>query len=939
MSPSREATAGDERGDQPGRDRALDSLQLKIGGMSCSFCVSTIWKAASRLDGVTEAAVNLAHEEALVRFHPERVSPQAIVDAIRDVGYTVRDPRKVAPFEDRAAELRRELNRLRVSGLVTAAGVGVMLAMWSGVREPIFPWIVLALALIQVFVVGRPILAMALPSLHRGILNQHVLLEFGALGGVLGGILGFATDRFSVPDFLGAALFITTYHLLSGYTSGYLRTRSSQAVAKLMALQPPTARVIRGEVEAEVPIAEVAVGERVRIRPGEALPVDGTVVDGSSTVNEAMVTGEPIPAEKGPGDAVIGGSVNQAGTLVVKVSKVGEDSFLAQVTRYVEEARALKPGILQLNDAILAWFVPAVLIAGFGALVGWSLLPVAVGAHPDPARGLFAMLAVAVMGYPCALGMATPLAMVRGSGRAAEKGILMRSGQAFQVFGQVSAVVLDKTGTLTDGKPTVASVLPAAGMDRFELLRLAAAVEASSQHPLGRAVVEHAMQAELDVAGATGFESFGGSGVAARVEGRQLVVGRPAFVADRLSEAAPAGFAGELEEQAQTVVWVAVDGQLAGAIGITDAIRPDAAAAVAALAERGMLAYLVTGDNERVARAVAARVGIDSDRVRAGVLPDGKAEIVRGLQANQTRVAMVGDGINDAPALMQADLGVAIGAGTDIAIESADIILIGERITAIADAYDIATDSYRKTKQNLAVALGLNAIGVPAATSGLVNPIWAMAAMVISVTLVLSNSFGTNLPATLWKGATTLLLPELFNGPASEEPAACAAEVAEMVTDDRPAGVPQEPTRASYQVNGVHCSGCTNRIEEGLAQVPGVEHVEADTTGQVLVDGAVPPDTISTALHRLGFPVTEDAARYRARKAGEGRVTDRPNVTSGDAAVDRGSAPWFDPPGAAAPATVWARYQDVIWTVGITVVVMGLGIWDVLTCGPIHPHV
>lgn len=785
MSRSPETTAERPPPDSTPDKGALGSLQLKIGGMSCSFCTSTISKAARRLDGVEEASVNLAHEEALVRFRPEVVSPQQIVDAIRGVGYAVRDPRKVAGFEEREAQLRAELHRLRVAGAVTVVGFAVMVAMWAGAHVAIFPWVVLALALVQVFVVGRPILQMAVPSLRRRILNQHVLLEFGALGGLLGGILGFFTTTFSVPDFLGATLLITTYHLLSGYTSGYLRTRSSQAVAKLMAFQPPVARVVRDGVEVEVPIEEVMVGERVRVRPGEALPVDGTVVDGASAVNEAMVTGEPVPVTKRTGDQVIGGSVNQAGTLVVEVTKVGEDSFLAQVARYVEEARALKPGILALNDRILAVFVPAVLAAGLGALAGWSLVPWALTDHPDAARGLFAMLAVAVMGYPCALGMATPLAMIRGGGRAAEKGILMRSGQSFQVFGEVSRIALDKTGTLTAGRPTVATMLPAEGMDRSRLLALAAAAETPSEHPLARAVVEHALDEGIELPDATGFESVGGSGVVATVEDREVVAGRPGFVAGRLGVPAPVGFAKELEKQAQTTVWVAAGGRLQGAVGITDAVRPDARAAVAALMGRGMQPTLVTGDNEAAARAVAAQVGIGVDQVRAGVLPDQKADIVRELQRGGARVAMVGDGINDAPALTQADVGIAIGAGTDIAIESADVILVGEQVSAVADAYDIATESYRKTKQNLAVALTLNAIGVPAATSGLVNPIWAMVAMVTSVTLVLSNSFGTNLPATLWKGVKTLLLPELLNRP-SEAPEADGAEVAEELVAGGP---------------------------------------------------------------------------------------------------------------------------------------------------------
>jgi Cu+-exporting ATPase len=857
MSPPTEAPA---RRDAETLGPGHHSLQLKIGGMSCSFCVSTIHKAASRLDGVVEASVNLAHEEALVRFDPERISHQAIVDAIRDVGYSVRDPRKVAGFEEREAQLRAELGRLRVSALVTAAGFALMVAMWAGAAEPIFPWMVLTLALIQVFVVGRNILAMAWPSLKRRILNQHVLLEFGALGGLLGGILGFATSTFSVPDFLGASLFITTYHLLSGYTSGYLRTRTSKAVAKLMALQPATARVVRHGTELEVPIEEVAVGDRVRVRPGEALPVDGRVVEGSSTVNEALVTGEPVPAEKRVGSEVIGGSINQAGTVVVEVTKVGKDSFLSQVTRYVEEARALKPGIIALNDAILAWFVPAVLVAGFGALIFWSVIPLATVGHTDAARGLFAMLAVAVMGYPCALGMATPLAMIRGGGRAAEKGILMRSGQAFQTFGQVRRVVLDKTGTLTAGKPSVTTIAPVEGVDRFELLRLAAGVEASSEHPLARAIVECALEAGLDLPDVAGFRSFAGNGVQGSVEGRWMVVGKPDFVAGTLSGPVPESFAAEAERAAQTVVWTAADGVLLGAVAITDAVRPDAAEAIAGLRRRGMEPYLVTGDNERVARAVA-KVGIAE--VRAGVLPDQKADLVRGLQADGTRVAMVGDGINDAPALMQADVGLAIGAGSDIAIESADVILIGERVCSVADAYDIATESYRKTKQNLAVALALNSMGVPAAASGYVNPIWAMVAMVASVTVVLSNSFGTNLPLTLWKGVKSLLLSELFshhdNADGQPEPPEPEA-VANRVTEQQPEPSPLEDIRWTYRVGGVQCDSCVERIEAGAGSMPGVRDVQACADGVVVVEGAVAPATVTETLDALGFPVEQVAA-------------------------------------------------------------------------------
>jgi heavy metal translocating P-type ATPase len=728
--------------------------------MSCSFCTSTIAKSVRRLPGVDDVSVSLAHEEALVRYRPERTTPADVADAIRAVGYTVRDPRKVRTFEEQEAELRHELNRFRLSLLVTLAGLGLMIAMWTGHGHPIFPWILLDLAVLQIFFVARNILAMAIPSVRRGILNQHVLLEFGALGGLLGGVLGFWVSGFTVPDFLGAALFITTYHLLSGYASLHVRTRGSQSVSRLMALQPPTARVVRGGVEGEIPIEEVEAGDMVRVRPGESLPVDGEVAEGASTVDESLVTGEPIPVGKRAGAAVVGGSVNRSGTLLVRVTKIGEESFLAQVARYVEEARALKPGIMQLHDVVLRYFVPGVLIVAFAALVGWAVIPLLVTGHSNLARGVFALAAAAVMGYPCALGMATPLTMIRGGGMAAEKGILMRSGQAFQTFGRITRIVLDKTGTLTRGTPAVAAVRPAPCIAEDDVLRLAASAEGPSEHPLARAIVDRAFEADLSVSATGAFESFGGNGVVAEVEGRVVVVGRPEFVRERLGDGDRLPELGrDLEEQAQTVVLASRDGALLGAIGIMDVLKEDAREAVGALRQRGMEPLLITGDNQRVARAVAEQVGIG--KVRAQVLPEQKADHVRELQRQGHRVAMVGDGINDAPALMQADVGIAIGAGTDIAIESADVILIGERLTAIADAYDIGVRSYRKTKQNLAIALTLNMIGVPAAAGGLVNPIWAMVAMVTSVTLVLINSFGfRDVVPTLLSGVHGLL-PEL----------------------------------------------------------------------------------------------------------------------------------------------------------------------------------
>ncbi len=735
----------------------LARLQVKIGDMHCSFCVSTIEKALTRRAGVERVSVSLAHEEGLVEYEPERIGPQEIVDTLRAVGYSVRDPRKLRSFEEDEAALAAERNRFLIGLGFTLAALALMgfkwtgnqsllTVTWAGERFFIGPWIILGLALSMIFVVARPILVMAIAGVRRLIFNQHVLLEAGAWGGLIGGLLGLfvAPKTFPPGDFLSVAVFISTYHLLSGYASSLIRTRSSQAVRKLLDLQPDTARVVRDGQELELPIDEVQVSDRVRVRPGERIPLDGRVLEGRSTVDESMVTGEPIPTEKRDGDELIGGSVNQTGTLLFTTTKVGEDTFLAQVARHIEEARALKPGIIQLVDRILKFYVPAVLGAALVAILVWTVGDWAISGQVDVARGIFAALAALVMGYPCALGMATPLAMMRGGGMAAERGILMRSGEAFQVFGQIDRAVLDKTGTLTAGKPKVVSLIPADGSSESELLALAAGAEEPSEHPLARAIIDATDERELDVSQAREFQSTTGQGVTATVDGARVIVGKPDWLAQQ--QIALDGLAerrSELERSAQTVIAVGADGRLLGLLGIADEIKTDAREAVERLRAAGVQSVMITGDNERTARAVAERVAIDD--VRAQMLPDQKASAVRELQEQGHRVMMVGDGINDAPALMQADIGIAIGAGTDIAIESSDIVLVGERLTAVAEAREIGASSFRKTKQNLAVSFAFNGIGVPAAVTGLVGPIWAMIAMIGSVSTVLANSFGTRL--------------------------------------------------------------------------------------------------------------------------------------------------------------------------------------------------
>ncbi len=832
-------------------------LQIKVGGLSCSFCSQSITKAYARTKGVYATHVSLAHEEALIEYDQEQVTPTELKDVLRSLGYRVLDPNRVAALEQQARLLQMERDRFVAAFLLTLAALGLMVAVWTGHRQPWFPWIMLGLSLMTVFGPGRHILLMAIGSLRRLILNQHVLLEFGACAGLVGGLIGFFSQPWPTGDFLAVAVFITTYHLLSGFTSSYVRTTASEAVKKLLALQPPTARVLRGSQEVEVPIEEVQVGDFVRVRPGEQIPIDGRVVEGESSVDQALVTGEPIPVEKRAGDEVIGGSVNQTGTLKVEVTRVGEESFLVRVARHVEEARALKPGIIQLVDRILQIYVPTVLIIAALAFVGWTVGPLLLVGHPEWPRAIFALLSVLVMGYPCALGMATPLALIRGGGMAAERGILMRSGEAFQVFKDVRVMVLDKTGTITEGKPSVVEVVPLAEADAQHLLAVAAAAESASEHPLARAIVESADQDSIPFPEASAFQARPGYGVEATVDGKRVLVGNLRFLDQ---QGVPINQAKErvaaLEAEARTVIAVAEGQTLLGLVAIADRIKHDAQETVAGLKRLGITPVMLTGDNPRTAQAVAAQVGIE--RVLAEVLPEQKAEQVRLLQREGSRVAMVGDGINDAPALMQADIGIAIGAGTDIAIESSDIVLIGERLGAVIDAYQISRTSYRRTVRNLVVAFSFNGLGIPAAVTGFVYPVWAMLAMVASVSTVLLNSFGPlDLALRLGRSLPTVFGESFLVRPFRREvaPAAEASTQAQELTVHE----------LTLQVPSIHCAGCAEAVEETLSELPGVQAVHADPTNKLVqvtfADGKLTRKQVAHELSRLGHTVMRGPGR------------------------------------------------------------------------------
>ena len=775
----------EESSNRPDRAR----IRARIGGLHCSLCTGTIEKALGKQPGVDKVAVSLTHEQALIEYDPRVARPDELLQTLKDIGYTISDPRKLRPFEKEEAALVRERRRflaalacslvaiafvanpqgfwltslsllvfaslvvfafvvLRARGLAIAlagaTGLGILgLALYfaktRGWLLEATPWITGALAFGLVFGIGNHILIMAIQALRRGILNQHVLVETGAFAGIIGGLIGLTLQPAGYPTaaFFAVAVMVATYHIFSEWLSLIVKTRSSQAVKKLLDLQPEIARVVRDNREEEIPIEQIRIGDRARIRPGERIPVDGEVISGHSVVDESFVTGEPVPVEKAEGSKVVGGSINRMGTLLVRVTAIGEETFLQQVIRHVEDARALKPGLLHLVDRVLRVYTPTVLAVATLAVIGWVLGSWIASGHVDIERAVFAGLSVLVMGYPCAVGISAPLSIVRGAGEAAEHGILMRTGEAFQGYRLVKYVVLDKTGTLTEGQPLLQEILPLRSTEE-ELLGFAAAAESSSEHPLAQAIVNAAFERKITPPSVESFLAVPGRGVSAVIEGARILVGNPKFLEEEGIDLAPfVARIHELEEAGRTVIAVAGNGNALGVIALGDRLRPDAAKTVAALRKAGIKPVLLTGDNERAARRMAREAGIDE--VYAGVLPDRKADIIRQLQRTG-KVAMVGDGINDAPALMQADVGIAMGSGTDIAIESADIIILANHLESVLVAHDISRRGYHKMVQNVVLAFCFNGIGIPVAATGLIYPVWAMAAMAGSVTAIFFNS-------------------------------------------------------------------------------------------------------------------------------------------------------------------------------------------------------
>jgi Cu+-exporting ATPase len=742
---------------ETGYEVPAETVVLPIGGMTCAACVAHVEEALRGLPGVVSASVNLATEKATVTFIPGVVGIPDFQRAVAEAGYEVLEApaeRAVAEEDEAERKMRESRFRMRVAWAFTVPIILWMLPeMLWGVMWPshlVFHLGMILLAAPVLFWVGRRTYRSGLSAALHGFANMDTLIT---LGTGVSFLTGPASFFFPVANYAGVAAMIMAFHLTGRYVEETAKGRASQAIRKLLELGAKTARVVRDGIEVEVPIEEVQVGDLMVVRPGEKIPTDGVVLEGESAVDESMATGESMPVEKRPGDEVIGATVNQDGLLKVRATRVGRDTFLAQVIRLVEEAQGSKVPIQAFADRVTAVFVPIVLGIALLTLVAWLAFPdlmrtlVTAGSFlpwVNPNLGtvtlaIISTVAVLVIACPCALGLATPTALMVGSGMGAERGILIRSGEAIQTLKDVRVVVFDKTGTLTKGKPAVTDIVPAEGMSEEELLYLAGSAERGSEHPLGRAVVEGALARGLALADPAEFQALRGRGVAATVDGKRVLVG-----SRRLMEEAglPPALLEEtlrrLEAEAKTAILVAVDGRLGGVLAVADPLKEDAVAAVEALHRLGLRTAMLTGDNRRTAEAIARRVGIDE--VRAEVLPEGKVAEVRRLQEQYGRVAFVGDGINDAPALKGADVGIAIGTGTDIAIEAGDVTLVRGELSGVVEAIHLSRATFRKIRQNLFWAFFYNVVMIPLAGMGWMHPVLAEIAMATSSVTVVTNA-------------------------------------------------------------------------------------------------------------------------------------------------------------------------------------------------------
>jgi P-type Cu+ transporter len=737
------------------RSDGTSSVVLDVGGMTCSSCAARIEKKLNRLDGV-QANVNFATEQASVSFDPDRVGTEQLIATVEATGYTAQLPAvadTVDPgSEPRDSELTELRHRLLVSAVLTLPVL--VLAMVSPWQFDNWQWLSLTLAAPVVVWGGWPFHVATWTNLRHRAATMDTLISLGTLAafgwslyalfwgeaGMPGMRMRFeltsASGDGSAQIYLEVASAVIVFLLAGRYLELRAKRRSGAALKALLDLGAKDVALVRDGVESRVPIDDLRVDDTFVVRPGEKVATDGIVEEGSSAVDESLLTGEPVPVEVHPGDAVTGATVNAGGRLLVRATRVGADTRLAQIARLVVAAQSGKAPVQRLADRISAVFVPIVLLIALGTLI----ITLAVG--DDPVHAFTAAVAVLIIACPCALGLATPTALLVGTGRGAQLGILIKGPQVLENTRRADTVVLDKTGTVTTGRMTLNDVRPAAGVDPDEVLRLAGALEAASEHPIGTAIAAAARDRFGSLDPVDGFASAAGLGVSGTVTGHRLAVGRAGWLAERGVTGASEleGSASAAETEGNTVVYVAWDGAVRGLCVVGDAVKATSADAIGELRGLGLRPVLLTGDNRPAALAIARSVGIDESDVIAGVLPEGKVDAVRELQDSGRVVAMIGDGVNDAAALAQADLGLAMGTGTDVAIEAADLPLVRGDLSAAPDAIRLSRSTLRTIKGNLFWAFAYNVVLIPVAAFGLLSPLIAGAAMAFSSVFVVTNS-------------------------------------------------------------------------------------------------------------------------------------------------------------------------------------------------------
>ena len=729
------------------------TARIPVTGMTCAACQSRVQRALQKQPGVTDANVNLMMGNATVTYDPTATAPKAFVEAIRATGYgSELPPTDRNAFEEQtardaatAAEFRELRNKAIGSGIIGAVAMSLM--PWTP-HYSWMSWMLLVVTAAVMVTAGRHFYVRAWKSFRHHAADMNTLVALGTGAAFVYSVIatatpGFFTGRGVAADVYYEAVILIIAFILTGNSfEARAKRNTAQALRALVQLQPKTARVVRDGVERDLPIQQVIAGDLLVVRPGERLPVDGTVLDGESAVDESMLTGESLPVGKKTGDRVIGATINRTGAFRYTATTLGEDSMLAQIVRLMRDAQGSRAPIQALADRISAVFVPIVISIAIATFAVWAI----VATDAPLVRGFAAAVTVLIIACPCAMGLAVPTAVMVATGKGAELGVLIKGGEALQRSGDVTTVVLDKTGTVTEGRPTVTDLLVANGHDADETLRLVASLEGRSEHPVADAIVQHARARGLQTGTVEGFDSVTGRGVVGVVDGAALVVGNAQLMADHaIDTTALAADAARLADAGRTPMYIARDGVFAGVLAVADPIRASSREAIVRLRELGLEVVMLTGDTRRTAEAIAREAGVE--RVVAGVLPEGKVAEIKRLQAAGAVVAMVGDGINDAPALAQADVGMAIGGGTDIAAEAADVVLMRGDLRAAAHAIILSRRTMRTMKENLFWAFIYNVVGIPVAAGVLypafgllLSPVLASVAMAFSSVSVVTNS-------------------------------------------------------------------------------------------------------------------------------------------------------------------------------------------------------